>query len=290
MKYQKSKWYAYCLNNPLRFTDPTGERWKWWALGIADILTGGSLSFTASVKMMNSFAGAVGQSFVNAMAFSDNKKASNTFRIWGGLFKTDPDLNFSDRAAQIFSRFTIQDPMTTIGYFAAQGYNMFKQNVDVESFKGATVIYDYHFNDGGAFSTGGYIFMDRYEYYNGSQSSTLNKTDFSNSMLVHEYGHYLQTQDKGGVLTLPSSIFSLGDAAVNSARVHDKLWLERDANARALSYFSGREGFEIGTANYNNFITENGSGQLYNNRYFRWWYPLFPDAVFGIYYNVNNNP
>lgn len=292
MKYQKSKWYSYCLNNPLKFTDPNGERWKWWVFGIADILTGGSLSATASVKILTSFTGAIGQSYINAMTSSDNKKAANTFKIWGGLFKTDPDLSFSDRAAQIFSRFTIQDPMTTIGYFAAQGYNMFKQNVDVESFKGATVIYDYHFNNGGAFSAGGYIFMDRYVYKNGEQSTTLNKSGFSNSMLIHEYGHYLQTQDKGGALTLPSSIFSLGDAAVNSAGVHDKLWVERDANARALEYFSGREGFEIDSRNYTKFINSCGDGNIenYNKRFFRWWYLLYPDPIFNIYYNVNNNP
>ena len=39
--------YAYCLNNPLKYTDPTGE--KWWHWAIADVLSGGFLSSTALV-------------------------------------------------------------------------------------------------------------------------------------------------------------------------------------------------------------------------------------------------
>ena len=36
--------YSYCLNNPLKYTDPTGEKWWHWLLG--DILTGGLISST----------------------------------------------------------------------------------------------------------------------------------------------------------------------------------------------------------------------------------------------------
>ena len=39
--------YAYCLNNPLKYTDPTGEKWWHWAM--ADVLSGGLLSSTALV-------------------------------------------------------------------------------------------------------------------------------------------------------------------------------------------------------------------------------------------------
>ena len=37
--------YAYCLNNPLVYVDPSGE--KWWHWAIADVLSGGLLSSTA---------------------------------------------------------------------------------------------------------------------------------------------------------------------------------------------------------------------------------------------------
>ena len=40
--------YAYCLNNPLIYTDPTGEKWWHWAL--ADVLSGGFLTSTLLVS------------------------------------------------------------------------------------------------------------------------------------------------------------------------------------------------------------------------------------------------
>ena len=45
--------YSYCLNNPLQYVDPSGEKLKWWqqlliGLGI-DFLTGGAVSATASL-------------------------------------------------------------------------------------------------------------------------------------------------------------------------------------------------------------------------------------------------
>ena len=51
--------YAYCMNNPLKYTDPTGEKWWHWLLGISTVLdpistittltvTAGSAAATAS--------------------------------------------------------------------------------------------------------------------------------------------------------------------------------------------------------------------------------------------------
>ena len=44
--------YAYCMNNPLKYVDPTGEKWWHWALGISTILdpisTITALTFTAA--------------------------------------------------------------------------------------------------------------------------------------------------------------------------------------------------------------------------------------------------
>ena len=42
--------YSYCLNNPLQYVDPSGEKLKWWqnlliGLGL-DFLTGGAVSTT----------------------------------------------------------------------------------------------------------------------------------------------------------------------------------------------------------------------------------------------------
>jgi len=45
--------YSYCLNNPLKYSDPTGEKWWHWALGIADFLGGGVLSAAALITAHN---------------------------------------------------------------------------------------------------------------------------------------------------------------------------------------------------------------------------------------------
>jgi RHS repeat-associated protein len=43
--------YSYCLNNPLSYTDPSGEKLKWWQWGLialrGDLLTGGAISTAA---------------------------------------------------------------------------------------------------------------------------------------------------------------------------------------------------------------------------------------------------
>ena len=50
--------YSYCLNNPLIYTDPTGE--KWWHLVLGDVLTGGLLSSTALMTAGATAAGVTG--------------------------------------------------------------------------------------------------------------------------------------------------------------------------------------------------------------------------------------
>ena len=289
--------YGYCLNNPLKYNDPSGEKFRWWHLGLLDILTGGMISATAATKAVTSFGTALSQCYVNS--FISNDKAANTWKIWAGLFKTDQNLSINDQATQIISRFTWQDPMTTAGYFIAQGYNFYK-TVDVEYFHGSTVIYDHNFGSPNAFSAGGYIFMDRYNYnWDASindwvqNTSDVRSNDFANSTLVHEYGHYLQTRNWGGVLTGATSFISLMDAWRNEGDVHNKLWVERDANARSLSYFTGRQGFEYNGTNYRTFVSSvDGMDNIrfYDNKLFRWWYLFYCDPIFNTYYNVNNNP
>jgi hypothetical protein len=48
--------YSYCLNNPLKYTDPSGNKLKWWQWGLiglgADLLTGGAISTTIGLTTM----------------------------------------------------------------------------------------------------------------------------------------------------------------------------------------------------------------------------------------------
>lgn len=54
--------YAYCLNNPLKYTDPSGEKWWHWVLGIGEVLTGGlvyNTAFTIASSIASATASAV---------------------------------------------------------------------------------------------------------------------------------------------------------------------------------------------------------------------------------------
>ena len=65
--------YSYCMNNPLKYTDPDGEFFiidSWLAGFVCKFIQ------TGSVK----------QSWKEA-----NKRAGNDAKIWGGLFVTDPN-------------------------------------------------------------------------------------------------------------------------------------------------------------------------------------------------------
>ncbi len=50
--------YSYVLNNPLKYTDPSGEKWWHWAL--ADILTGGLISIGATAIISTCTATSIG--------------------------------------------------------------------------------------------------------------------------------------------------------------------------------------------------------------------------------------
>ena len=70
--------YSYCLNNPLQYVDPSGEKMEWWqqllvGLGL-DFLTGGAISMTAatlgtSVALSSTDIGYEMQKLVSPVAF-----------------------------------------------------------------------------------------------------------------------------------------------------------------------------------------------------------------------------
>ncbi len=52
--------YAYCLNNPLKYTDPSGEKWKWWQVALLEVLTGGGVSITSTIAGTTILTTAIG--------------------------------------------------------------------------------------------------------------------------------------------------------------------------------------------------------------------------------------
>ena len=91
--------YAYCMNNPLKYTDPDGEFFilDSWLVGfVSKFISTGSLK----------------QSWNEA-----NKRAGNDAKIWGGLFVTDNNKNFWERTWEFISRLSWQAPQTFVGWF-----------------------------------------------------------------------------------------------------------------------------------------------------------------------------
>ncbi|MCR5018539.1 MAG: hypothetical protein K6A64_07070 [Bacteroidales bacterium] len=153
--------YAYALNNPLKYSDESGEYFvvDSWLIGFI----GGGLSRA-------------------------NQMAKNDLRIWGGLFVTDKNKGSWGQAWEILSRFTVQAGQTWMGFLTAQTINTLHLVGGVESIDylhGATVVTTKKGN-WGAFTLGNYI-------TGGNELKAFN----GNELFQHEFGHYLQSQALG---------------------------------------------------------------------------------------------
>lgn len=191
--------YAYALNNPLRYTDESGE-----FIGIDSWLIG---LFTGGIKKAN-------RMFLNDM------------KIWGGLFNFDNNKSILGRIWEVVSRLTYQLPQTVLGFFTAQAINtfcIFGGAKSVEYLHGATVLTARR-GTWGAITMGSYISGDR----------TIRAAD-DDELFQHEYGHYLQSQSTGPLWIFMYGIESAGSALFN--KNHDYFYTEKDANTRAYAYF-----------------------------------------------------
>ena len=189
--------YSYALNNPLKYTDKSGE------FIIIDSYIVGLL--------------AGGEEIGEQMALND-------LRIWGGLFNLDRNEGY---VGEFISRFTWQLTQTVIGFIVAHSMNTFRIAGgigSVEYLHGATVLQSN--DDWGAFTLGSYIMGDKDI-----------KAEDSNALFQHEFGHYLQSQDHGLLWFFTYGIESAVSALNNDYYRHNTFYTEHDANARALQYF-----------------------------------------------------
>jgi len=235
--------YVYCLNNPLKYTDPSGEKLKLWQLGLLDILTGGVVSLTATSLITTEVptwtANAAGLTFINS--FSGQDRVDNTWDIWKGLFKTNPKLSNEDQALQWISRFTLQAPQTQAGYTASQGRNLFGGVDNVEYFDGATLVNRNNPKGGGGMTLSPFILGTNLE---------ASITDFT---FMHEYGHTLQSARWGPYYLPIPALLSGADMIFGGQKYwswdpgyfrHDIRWYERQANKYASGYFENNYGIE----------------------------------------------
>jgi RHS repeat-associated protein len=242
--------YAYCYNNPTRYTDPSGEIIKTFLTDFFTTLFTGGLNFGNKELQKNAW-----RKFDPSAPWSKTNKA---IRIAGGLFKTDSNLDFWGRSRQLISRFTWEKLQTFVGYEYAIISNMFGFVDRVDFYGGATFVTNENATDGWGISFGTYIGVSlRSSYINRPFEEYITY----NTTYMHEYGHYLQSQMLGAGYLFTIGAYSLAQTWINSGKYVDYkgysvpksrfAWTEVWANIESGRYFGKYEGvdwsnFDIG--------------------------------------------
>ncbi len=249
-KYSSFSSYHFSGNNPVMNKEHDG-RFFWTAItGVIDGLVTGF------------FKGGFDPTSASARSsawkeYDPTARWSKTNKAWEidkGLVQTDPNKSFWGQAWELFSRFTWQAPQTVLG----NAYGHILNNVgvvnNVSHGFGVTVL-DTEIN-GGAITIGNYI--------SGPRGF---RADWTDHLFVHEYGHYIQSQQWGPAYLLAIGVPSLqsaGLAGIGIGDHHDR-WFEADASFKGMAYFdehfgSGAAGYFRGSLNHfdsNSFINAN---------------------------------
>ena len=236
--------YSYCLNNPLKYVDPSGERFLGSLITMKldfykTIFTKGGLDPTL-IFGTSSQKAEWRDSWSDFDPTKTGTKTNNAIKIDLGKFEYDK--HYSGKgdvwrdAWQVISRFTPRETLpTTWGNAYAHCLNISGEVESVNYFYGATVldVKEFTLDDGvnGRNIGGAYIVVRNYEgiiYDEAMNLSTASQT------LIHEYGHYQQCAKYGTIAYIRGGI----NSAKHPRRSDDNAWFERDASNQGAEYFS----------------------------------------------------
>jgi RHS repeat-associated protein len=228
--------YVYCVNNPLRFTDPSGERtilgrfFNWigeqgakpWIRALVSLPTMLSVAPGEVLTMDAMSGGGFVTNYIQGGFSKGFQGVGNYFTINGQMFDTGTETKGWGR--RLLSRFTYEGLNTLIGNTAATLINSSGLVNDIQYYRGATVLRTR--GDYGAITFGNFIIGDM-------DIEALP----DNYVFQHEYGHYLRSRESGPGYIIEYGIPSLLYTAGHSAEESMYYWTELDANKTAFFYF-----------------------------------------------------
>ena len=258
--------YSYVLNNPLKYTDPSGEKWKWWnwvllGVGLSDPATASATLVTTGVGIAGVgfgvgvtgyttvitatpllfFGGAIDKDWARG-----RQLVKKSWRINNGLFYTDSNKDFWGRTWEFTSRFTWEKLQTVGGYAYTQARNA-TGNVDRVDFWGGVTFATKENTSGSSASLGNYANINM----EGEITGNFNDYILTDPLFLHEYGHTIDSKAWGiaylFAIGIPSAI-SANDSDLittwdgvpvanpNKLTTHRVFWTETRANKRASKY------------------------------------------------------
>jgi RHS repeat-associated protein len=219
--------YSYCLNNPVKYTDPSGN-----------FHLPSFLKFWKAAAVISVLANPIKHGF--------------NFSEWDmHMFNRAVKITASTvqgSALQVVNKWTWNKHLTWWGHDFAQLLNMTGLVNDVSHLDGAVAISGVA-NKNEAFTFGHYIFgPNRF------------RADWRDHLFVHEYGHYVQAQRMGllyiPVVAYPSVVnYGIGTIKIFGPSYHSERWYEVHASRLGAKHFDrhygrGAVGYKEGDANY----------------------------------------
>ncbi len=247
--------YGYVLNNPLIYTDPSGDIFEW-------IFAIGNLMARASRGSINNFGDgleAFFQGFLAGLMVGPNMltatspfnsyeilsglgkgifqkdwtRLKNSSKLFWGNFYLDENRTFFGGIWQGISRFTWENPQTSVGNKYSQSINAISTVDRVDYLGGATFATNENSSKEQGVSLGNFININ----IRGQIEGDFTDYVLANPLYMHEYGHYIDSQALGLSYLFVVGTPSFISAWQSSSEEHSRRVYEMRANRKAARYF-----------------------------------------------------